>query len=180
MEIKMKKKYIIGSIILVFIVLNILTSKILSSYTNAQIISTQDEIQNLITNNSDEFEEFSSLLLSEYTNILNTEKEKLDSSIIPLSYLFRYNERLKELAFLLNCYDGTVMYDEDMSILCYVRYPKQIKHYDFFILPIYNSTTKFNITIVIEDNYEPYTIDDHYQSTNSSNIFIRRDRIGYF
>jgi hypothetical protein len=175
-----KKKCIIGLTLLVFITLNVIIPEYLTYNTETRIISTQNEIQNLITNNSDEFEEFSSLLLSEYTNKLNTEKEKLDSSIIPLSYLFRYNERLKELAYLLNCYDGTVMYDEDMNILCYIRYPKQIKHYDYFVLPIYNSTTKFNITIVLEDNNKPYTIDDHYQSTNSPNIFIRRDRVRYF
>jgi hypothetical protein len=172
MNIKKKKKYIIGLILFVLIALNITISKYLSYTADAQIISTQNEIQTLITNNSDEFEEFSSLLLSEYTNIINTEKEELDSSIIPLPYLLKYNERLKELAYLLNCYDGTVLYDENLNILCEIIYPKQIEYYDFFIFPIYKSSTKFNIHIVLEENDKPYIVDDRYYSTNSPNIYI--------
>jgi hypothetical protein len=173
-----KKKYIIGLILLVFITLNIIIPEYLTYNAEARIISTQNEIQNLIVNNSDEFEEFSSLLLAEYTNTLNT--EKLDSSIIPLSYLFRYNERLKELAYLLNCYDGTVLYDDDLNILCEIIYPKHIEHYGFFIFPIYISSTKFNIHIVLEENDNSYIVDDRYNPTNSPNIYIRSFYIAYF
>jgi hypothetical protein len=147
--------------------------KYLSYSADNQIISTQNEIQNLITYYGDQFEEFSTLLLSEYNYTINTEYEKL-GSIIRISYLCRNNKRLKELANLLNCGYGTVLFDEDLNIKCEVIYPKQIEHYNFFIFPISQSSTRFNIHIVLKENDKPYIPDERYQQTSSPNIYIYR------
>jgi hypothetical protein len=133
-----------------------------------KIISTQEEIQNLIANNREEFEEFSELVLSEYTNKSN--KGEIYHYATPLKYLFKNNEKLEELAKSLNCYNGTILFDEDSNILCQIIYPQNIEHYDFFILPIYNATTYYYITIVLEN--KNYTVDKRSYSTELPNIYI--------
>jgi hypothetical protein len=172
------KKLIIGLIILIFIIVNIFMNVYYDLNSDNKIILTQEEIQNLITNNSEEFEEFSELILPEYTDKLS--KGEIYDNVTQISRLFKNNEKFEELATFLNCHNGTVRYDENSNIICEIIYPEKIKHYDFFIFPIYKSSTCFNITIVLEDNDKPYTIGDRYQTTNSSNIYIHSYYIAYF